>query len=197
MTATLTRVNTWCRHHTWSLLLAWVVVLAWFGTATWLKVARQHREVQAVEKQLADLNRWNVAGMWLSRSLAAREPAVAARWDVLFPVERRREELFLDLARIADTSGVKNFELVEKQDAEADMTTAGTDMYAPVDLAPVETYRVEARFLGGYGDVARFLGGLNGIARAMSLHNLSIAPSRGDIQVELELDIYVSKPTQS
>ena len=197
----LTGIRTWAAGHRWLLLGVWVALLLWAGFATWLKVAGQHREIVEPETRLADLDRWNVAGLWLSRSLAGRERDVARRWDELFPGERNREELFLALAGIADSSGVRDFELAERVVAEAEAVTADAAdddmMMDEPDQAPVESFRVAARFRGHYGQVARFLGGLNGIERAVSLHNLAIRPSLDVVEVELELDFYVSKRIDS
>lgn len=187
------------------LAVIWLAALLGLGVPSWLKVERQHREIADLELRLAELDRWHVAGLWLNRSLARRQEVIDSRWDKLFPPERRRSELFLNLARIADESGVRSFELVELGAAEMGMTgvmeqpAPGTDMGTDASpdpvLARLNSYRVQARFRGGYEQVARFLGGLNSIERAVSVHNLEIQPARDDITVELELDIHVSKTT--
>jgi len=190
------------------LVVLWLGALLGAGVPGWLKVERQHQEIRELDQRLAELDRWHVAGMWLARSLVRRQTVIDGRWNKLFPPERRRSELFLDLARIADDSGVQSFELVELGAAEMGMTSAGAGAPAPGAgmgtgaipeeiLAKLDSYRVQARFQGGYEQVARFLGGLNSIERAVRVHNLDIRPSRDDIMVELELDIHVSKMAQS
>ncbi len=193
-------------------VVIWLGALLGVGVPSWLKVQRQHREVRELDTRLAELDRWHVAGLWLARSLAQRQSVIDARWNRLFPPERGRAELFLDLARIADDSGVTRFELVELGPSEMGMTSVGlgapapgtdmgtdmgTDASPEAVLASLDSYRVQARFRGKYEQVARFLGGLEEIERAVRVHNLDIRPSRDDITVELELDIHVSKSAQS
>jgi hypothetical protein len=90
----------------------------------WQEVRRQHREIGELQARLADLDRWTVAGLWLAPSLADREPRVAARWEELFPPRRAREELFLDLAAVADRCAVSAFAL---QEIDATGAAVGSD----------------------------------------------------------------------
>ncbi len=108
-----------------ALVLVWLVALGGVGIPAWLQVMRQHKEVDFLAVQLAELDRWNVAGKWLGRSLETRRDNVNESWNTLFPSQREREELFLDLALIADDSGVQDFELaeMERRDKGADEST--------------------------------------------------------------------------
>ena len=175
--------------------LTWLGVLVGVAVPAWRQAVAQHREVQILENQLADLDRWTVAGLWLEKSLAPRRAAIDPQWERLFPATPAKGEFFLDLARVADKSGVDEFELRE---------LVPTDGLVPpqvsgggADATPLTAYRVQARFNGRYSQVAAFLGGLKAIERAVSVHNLAIKPARGAVQVDLELDVYVSATNQS
>ncbi len=173
--------------------VAWCGVLFGVAIPAWQKAVSQHREVQALEIELAELDQWTVAGLWLEKSLEPRQKAIDPLWQRLFPDQPAKGEFFLDLARVADQSGVGEFELRELHVQEA-LAEAGTDSVAG---APFSSYRVRASFSGQYAQVAEFLGGLRIIERAVSVHNLAIRPTRGAVQVDLELDVYVSATDQS
>ena len=182
-----------------------VAVVVWLGALlggalpAWRQSLRQHREIRQVESQLEELDRWSVAGLWLEKSLPARKAAVAPAWSRLFPDQRRCEELFLDLARVADTSGVHNFELHELKTDE--MVVTGTDATAAaadsLASAAVTTYRVRAQFESDFAGVAAFLGGLTRLERATTIHQLEVRPLQGAVQTELELDVYVASSSES
>lgn len=179
--------------------LAWLGALVGAALPAWRQAVRQHGEIRQVEAKLEELDRWSVAGLWLERSLDERKAAVAPAWSRLFPDQRRSEELFLDLARVADASGVRNFELHElKADEMAgtstdSVPTAGTG----ADGAALATYRVRAQFESDYAGVASFLGGLTRLERATTIHQLEVRPLQGAVQAELELDVYVSSSSES
>lgn len=175
--------------------LVWLGALAVGALPAWQRALSQHREVRRVETQLSDLDSWSVAGLWLERSLAPRQAAVMPVWDRMFPADRGCEQLFLDLAHIADANSVRNFELHEmKADELTEPVTVPTDSSS---VAALSGYRVRARFEGDFGGVAGFLGGLGRLERAVAVHQLEIQPTRGSVQVELELDVYVAIPTES
>ena len=171
----------------------WLGVLFGVAIPAWQRAVDQHRQVQVLEVHLADLDNWTVAGLWLEKSLGPRRAVIDPQWDRLFPSRTGKGELFLDLARVADRSGVGAFELREQVVPEGTLP-AGSNADGAL---PLNGYRVKARFLGRYAQVAEFLGGLKEIKRALSVHNLEIKPARGAVQVELELDVYVSTRDQS
>lgn len=177
------------------LATVWVAVLVVGAVPAWQRALRQHQEVRQVEEQLGELDRWSVAGLWLEQSLPPREAAVTPVWNRLFPAERRREQLFLDLARVADETGVAKFELQELQADELADESPG--MPAEEPAAALGGYRVRARFESDFTGVAGFLGGLDRLDRAIAVHDLEITPAKGAVQVELELDVYVATPKQS
>lgn len=174
---------------------AWGVALVAGALPAWRKALDQHREVRRVEEQLGELDRWSVAGLWLQRTLPEREAVVNPAWERLFPSERACEQLFLDLARVADQSGVSKFELHEMQPDElaGERPSVADDEPA----ASLGGYRVRARFEGDFAGVAGFLGGLDRLDRAVTVHDLELTPAKGVVQVELELDVYVSNETRS
>jgi len=177
------------------LVVAWLAILVGGAVPAWRRALQQHREVRQVEAQLVDLDQWTMAGLWLERSLAPRDAAVTPVWNRLFPAERSCEQLFLDLARVADQSGVTRFELHEMKLDE--MVDTGPGIVDPEPAATLGGYRVRAVFEGDFADVADFLGGLGRLDRAVAVHEMEIKPGKDAVQVELELDVYVASTTES
>jgi hypothetical protein len=199
-------------------VVVWAVLLLGVAVPSWRDVRERHAEIDRLETQLADLDRWTVAGLWLEPVVARREPQIAARWSRVFPAERAREELFLQVAAAADRCRLREFQLEEIDDY--DMLDAGTwstddqpvddgpstDDAPPTDvpagapeLAPVAitltSYRVRAAFTGDYARTADFLAELDRLERALEVRHLAIRPARTGIMVELELEVPVSEPT--
>lgn len=188
----------------------WIAVLVLVAIPAWRQALDRHRQVQDLERQLADLDAWTVAGMWLTPAVAAQAPAVQDAWDRAFPDKRLKEDLFLQIARVADGTQVEAFELTELQvqeegeqrsplqdRLEAQLGGGGTIDGIPVEVPHIglSTYRVKASFLADYDRLARFLGGLDRLDRALKIHNLVVKPDKGLIRAELELDVYVSQET--
>lgn len=178
-----------------ALVAAWAAALVFGAVPVWKRALGQHREVRQVEAQLGELDRWSVAGLWLGRTLPEREAVVGPVWDRLFPPERACEQLFLDLARVADESGVTKFELHELQADELAGEAPGLADEEPE--AALGGYRVRAQFEGDFAGVAGFLGGLDRLDRAVAVHDLELTPAKGVVHVELELDVYVSSQARS
>lgn len=190
----------------------WTAGLLGLALPAWQRSLRMHREIETVARTLDELEHWSVAGLWLEQAVLRREPEVAGTWARLFPAERRREQLFLDLAEIADRSGVAAFALAEitrggmpidmpggyqeqVDDAPPPMDDEGSGAETPT--AKLDSYRVRARFEGGFDDTAAFLGGLRRIERAVNVTSLVIRPAGPRLAVEMELDVYVAEPTGS
>ena len=143
-----------------------------------------------------------MAGLWLERSLREKAPAVEQAWSVLFPPQRDRENFFLDLAGIADRSGVTDFDLSELREPRMEndnrwLTHAALPGGAEQDEVQLTFYRVRASFLGELGQVADFLGGLKQVERAVSVHSLEMEADRQWVRVNLELDVYVKQSSQT
>jgi len=168
---------------------------------------RDHREVKELEQQLADLDAWTVAGMWLAPEVARRQPVMTAAWERAFPAERRREELFLDIARVADDCRLQGFQLREITPSETPMppplqaTLDGRNpdggIVGGIPVVPpriqLGTYRVKAAFKSDYAGAARFIYGVRKLDRAMGIHDLVLRRDKGQVKVDLEMDIYVGQ----
>jgi hypothetical protein len=175
-----------------------------------------HHELGDLEKRIGVLEGWTGAKLLMEKDMAENGPALLDVWTRLFPVERGREELFLDLARVADVSGVKDFDLAEivELDLEPggsigqqiddfdpmaeDDQDDGPDMAAaPVSAIELEAYRIRARWSGDYARTAVFLNRLRDIPRALTVQSLAVRPYLDGIQVEMELEVYTDGRSQS
>jgi len=187
--------------------VVWGVLLLGVAVPSLQDVRHRHAEIAALEQQLADLDRWTVAGLWLEPVVAAREPEVDAAWSRTFPPKRDREQLFLDIAAVADRCGVEEFQLEEVTDMGAfDLGTwSTTDEAGPgeesgmagADPSPTLTFQpyvLRASFAADYLRTAAFLGGLERIDRTLDVRRLAIRPARTGVTVELELEVPVSEP---
>jgi len=205
----------------WGILSGvWVVLVVLVVVPTWQGVVARNTEISDLETRLATMDDWTVAGMWLAPSVKERTLPVNAAFSRLFPAEREREEFFLSLAQIADQSRVDDFSLSEASGLgmeSNDVWNDGTAMAADDDAPPtdgaeatmdggmeleipkveLDSYRVKTQFFGDYQRIAHFMNGLKGIERAVKVHSLVIRPQRDGVQVKLELDVYVSKTSQS
>ncbi len=171
------------------------------------KTIDDHRKVMELTQQLADLDAWTVAGKWLAPEVARRQPWVTAAWDRAFPSRRQREDLFLEIAKAADASGITDFQLQEIEQAtdlstprlqealDARMSDGGAVYGVPVQVPNITltTYRVKASFSGDYQAATRFLWGLQHIDRAMSIHDLLLRNENKQVKVDLEMEVYVSQ----
>ncbi len=171
------------------------------------KTLDDHNQVQELEQELSDLDAWTVAGKWLAPEVARREPVVRSAWVRAFPDYRNRENLFLDIARVADASGLSDFELREIQlgsDAprpalqnslDVGMGDGGTVHGIPVVVRRIDltTYRIKASFKADYQAVSSFLWGLQHLDRALSVHDLVLLHDKKQVKVDLEMDVYVSQ----
>jgi hypothetical protein len=173
---------------------------------------RNDRRLAALDRQAGTLTRWAAAGVWFEAAARRWEPSQAEQYDRLFPREKDREQLFLDLARVARSSGITPIDLVEvpsyeieaAQDrstgVDAPAETVEPDLQSLIEeMAPdlsrlpgsaLFTHRIRARFGASYGELARLLAGLNIIPRAVTLNRLQATPGAQGIDVEMELDFY-------
>ncbi len=202
----------------WGLLTGvWLVLVVTVVFPTWQGVISRNNEIKIIEADLATMDDWTVAGMRLAPWVNQRTLPLNGAFSRLFPTERRREELFFSLAMVADQSGVVGFGLSEANETGMfgnDVWNDGTAMAGNDDAPPptdgsadalqpdltlevpkveLSSYRVKADFSGDYQRIANFMNGLKNIERALKVHSLVIRPERDDIQVKLELDVYVSK----
>ena len=189
------------------LAAAWVLALVLVAIPSLRTAMVRHQEVRQLEQGLAELDTWTVAGKWLELSLPRRQAAIDPVWEQTFPLGRNREQFFLELAEVADHSGVKHFNLSEltmdqpgmeampSTDADQPAMFGGSVYGVPVEVPSItlDSYRVKASFQGGYRQAAQFMGGLRSIPRAVNVHDLTIRPESDGIRVDLELDVYVSQ----
>lgn len=186
------------------LAVIWGAALILYAVPRWQQAIAHHREVKELEQGLAELDNWTVAGKWLGRSLSHRSQDLERTWERTFPRGRMREDLFLDLAQVADKSEVKEFKLeeIQTEGTAAFLVSPPQESYfggsvygVPVEVPQVtlSNYRVKASFVGNYQQAARFLGGLQDLDRAVSVHNLVARPGNSGITIDLELDVYVSQ----
>lgn len=202
----------------------WIVLLITVAIPSWRGVIHKNQTIDEMEIQLATLDEWTVAGLWLAPSVAQRTLPVNAAFSRLYPSTRGREQVFLDLARIADRSGVEEFGLIESGalgleandvwNMPATMTTSEPGDEPPSDGLPADngvaaamtldvphvelsSYRIIAKFNADYGRAADFLAGLEEIERALKVCSLKVRPDGTGIQVEMELDVYVDQSYQS
>lgn len=193
-----------------ALAVIWSVLLLGVAVPSWRDVRRQQQEIDALSQELADLDRWTVAGLWLEPVVAARTPGVERAWNRAFPPVRDREQLFLQIAQVADRQGVADFQLQEiDASGSFDMGTWSSANAPPSDSPPpgdeamlpdegplltMTPYVVRASFVADYARTAAFLGGLEAIERTIDVRRLSIRPARSGVTVELELEVPVSDP---
>ncbi len=206
----------------WGLVTGlWVLVVVTVVIPSWRSVRAKNDEIRDLETRLATMDDWTVAGMWLTETIKQRAVPVTIAFNKLFPDRRGRERLFLSLAQIADKSGVEDFNLSEANTSGMDgndvwgdgsnvaqgeeppppgpdeMPTEGEESLLDLPTVDLTSYRVNARFSGDYQRIAQFMTDLKNINRALKVHSLVIRPERDGIQVDLELDVYVSKTSQS
>jgi len=223
------KVPAWSRDHRVRLAILsvlWLGLLVFVAVPTWQGVIRKNTAIRKVEKELATLDQWTVAGLWLAPAVAERTLPVNAAFGRLYPSLRGREALFLDLARVADESGVEEFGLSERgafglesndiwsmpptgnmgepgnagpptDEPPVDGTAVEAAVTLEVPSVDLASYRVRASFSGDFRRAARFLAGLESIERALKIHSLVVHPDRERIHVEMELDVYVNAETQS
>ncbi|NCQ33589.1 hypothetical protein GW813_00660 [bacterium] len=188
-------------------ILVYAILLVVVVVPMGQRVMRDHREVAAVEQELSDLDAWTVAGMWLAPEVARRQPVVAQAWERTFPRMRDRENLFLEIAKVADGSGLEDFKLREialardqapprlQAIVDSRMGDGGSVRGVPVVVPRIglQTYRIKATFKSDYQGVTRFLYGLQGLDRALDLHDLVLRDEERQVKVDLEMDVYVSQ----
>lgn len=201
----------------WKSALGGLVGLAWlaFVVLAVVPIVRStlsgRRELDETVRRIVALDGWTGPRLVLARDLAANGSDYEAAWSRMFPAERGRERLFLELARIADASGVREFDLAEVVDPDAaDDGDPDEDVYEdefeddvggadPIDASAValDSYRVRASWSGDYRRTADFIARLRGIARAVSVSDLQVSPYLDGIRVELELEVFVDGATES
>lgn len=199
----------------WRFLLFVTATAAWFGLLggaafpAWRTAMRKASEVDNLESRIEHLNRWTVAGVWIEKDVRERSSEIEAEFARLFPPLHDRATLFLQLARIADESGVTDLDLttvaihernardpvdaMPATDAEM-MDSAMASDFGASDRLSLQPYRLRARFAADLRRTAAFLRAIDNIDRAITIHRVAARPVATGIAVEMELDVYVNEP---
>jgi hypothetical protein len=196
------------------LAVLWIMVFLAGALPTWKQSQGNQERIAAVSAELAALSEWSVAGGWLTEAARQWEPVLGEEYTRLFPPEKNREELYLDLARVAQESGVELLNL-RAAHQEFDEVPSGEDesvelmmeedegLLMMADLA-METselpsselaeHRITASFEASYAQLVDFLAGVSDLPRAVTVAKLQATPARRGITVEMELGFYVQEP---
>ena len=198
----------------WRFLLFVTATVAWFGLLAgaafpaWRSAMRKASEVDNLESRINHLNRWTVAGVWIEKDLRDRGSEIEAEFQRLFPPRHDRATLFLQLARIAEESGVTDLDLatvsIHERDArdlvdampatDAEMMDSARASDARASDHPnLQPYRLRARFAADIRRTAAFLRAVDNIDRAITIHRVAARPVATGIAVEMELDVYVNE----
>jgi hypothetical protein len=192
------------------------VVAATFLLGTlpaWQRVHRNDRQIDKASSRLASLGQWAAAGVWLDASAQRWQPVQAARYEQRFPRLKGREQLILELARLAREAGIEPIQLrelpaaeemnapLESEEAAADQADPAiaelVDRFAAdigqLPATDLQTYRLAANFAADYERLARFLGGIGRLERAVTVRELSAVPKLDQIDVTLEMEFYAQK----
>ena len=193
------------------LLAVWGLVFFGGSVPTWRAAYRNEDKIQAASQKVSSLNKMSVAGVWFGAALDRWEPVLREEYNRLFPVEKQREQLFLEIAQVANGCGIDPFVLREVPIADVldpDALTEDPDLAVPssdeIDVlveqfameisdlpsADIHTFRLLANFNTDYKHVIQFMKGLRSIPRALTIHSLDAEPCTEGLCVALELDFY-------
>jgi hypothetical protein len=200
-----------------AIIFLWFALFLGGAMPAWKKARHNEEKIASASSRLASLNQWSVAGIWLTEEIREWEPIQNESYDRLFPESKGREDLFLDLVRIANENGIDPIRILEAPQAFRPGTEQWHDDYDPTEEMDDEAMEIEmlisefapdlsalpkdeliahralVSFTTGYSELASFLDGLRTIPRALSMHRL-IATSMDDgVEVRMELDFYVQK----
>jgi len=195
--------------------LAWGAIFLGGAVPTWKSAHQNEVTIEAMNDRLATLHEWSVAGIWLGEGVRRWEPVQRETYERLFPLEKAREEFFLDLVRVANASGIDPIRILEAQNTYRPGTDVWEEGYAwdedleeqeseidqlTSEFAPdlsglpddrLTAHRALLSFSAEYDEFAVFLAGLKSIPRALSVHRLTASPLDEGIDVRMELDFYV------
>lgn len=182
-------------------------LLALVGVPARRDAVESARLAAELEEGYLGMERWAMDGEAISVAVSEREARVEDLWRRLFPAEKGKDLLFLELARVADASGVADFFLAEAGQEMGDggfaAPEAGMDDGPPMDdpmddavggpAVAVEGYVVRTRFEADMAGAARFLAGLESVERALQVREIRIREGGRRLIVEMEMEFYVSK----
>lgn len=192
-------------------LAVWLLVFVLGAWPAWQASYRNEKRIRTAGSRIEALTNMAAAGAWFNAAAASWEPVQAREYERRFPREKGREELFLEVARVAADADIDPLGLREipiptdgtadaQDDPLADEEDGGelarlVDQFAADtgELPPTEllTYRLLATFDTDYARLADFFAGLETIERALTVNSLTAVPGARGINVALELDFYV------
>jgi len=199
------------------LVIGGVIVTATFlvgSLPAWQRAQLNDRQIDKASTRLANLGQWAVAGAWLEASASRWQPAQEIHYEQRFPREKERDQLFLDLARVAREAGIEPVQLRElppPEDLAApdDVDSPAAELMDPavaelidrfaadaagVPATDLQSYRLAASFVADYHRLAVFLGGIGSLERAVTVRELNAVPKLNQIGVALEMEFYAQKP---
>ncbi len=212
------RPGTWStRERRILLAVGGVIVVATFLLGTlpaWQRAQYNARQIDNASARIASLGQWAAAGAWLEASAHQWQPAQDARYERRFPREKDREQLFLELARVAREAGIEPMQLrelppledpgavIESESPEEEILDPAVaelvDRFAAdtasLPTVQLQSYRLAANFETDYDRLARFLGGVGNLERAVTVRELNAVPKQDVIEVALEMEFYAQKP---
>jgi len=194
--------------------LLWLLAIACLVWPALRASRRQAAEISALDARAATLAGWSGGRALPAAAAASWEAALGERFELLFPRERRLEQLFMEIATIANESGVDPVqlradvgaaaaysegigELLKAQGAgglpeELEALAASLDL-APRDLpvSDLRAYRLQVNFDADYEHLARFTDALRTLSRAVCVRNLQVHRGSRGVAVQMELEYYV------
>ena len=186
----------------WALALAFLVWPA-------LRDSRQNSgEIGALESRIETLGGWSGGRALLTADAGQWEREQGARFERLFPRERRLQELFLQVATAANSSGVDPVQLrvlpPEGEGGQGRLLVAGGDpaefgnLLDALDLSAADlpgcdlrAHRLRLTFDADYRDLARFGDALRRLDRAVTVRALRARRGSRGVNVDMELEYYV------
>lgn len=198
-------------------LALWLAVFFAGAWPAWKAAYRNADRIEETSARIEALTSMASAGAWFNAVAARWEPVQREQYERLFPPEKDRELLFLQVAQMARQADIDPFELRE---IPIPLDPAGSSGVDPLAMSSEEeelallveqfatdtsslprsdlhSYRLQAVFQADYARVARFLAHLQEIPRALTVHSLSAVDAGNDIRVTLELEFYAQPALQS
>ncbi len=194
-------------------VVVWVIVFFAGAIPSTRRSLENRKKIETASERIEAMASLSSAGGWFEEVVRKVEPGMIEEYDLLFPVEKQREQLFLQIASLALENGIDPFTLreialMENNDGgsvdELADDSGDEDMIMlfealAIDLSglpdpSLRSFRLRMSFDSEYSAMAGFLSGLRTIPRALTLHDLDIEQGPEGITVIMELDYYARKP---
>ncbi|MBM4117534.1 hypothetical protein FJ251_07265 [bacterium] len=194
--------------------LAWLLLVAFFIWPSLRESRRQAAEISALDARAATLSGWH-GGRALPADAARWKAELNARFERLFPPERRLEQLFMEIASAANASGVDPVQLRadagrdpdgegrgeqlsargaggQPEELEALIATLGISA-ATLPVSTLRAHRLRIDFEADYEHLARFTDALRTLERAVSVRGMQLRQGARGVAVQMELEYYVQE----